>query len=147
MALKSNEFKPFPSLATRSLATFARHTRDKLNQALAGLYGPLEDPIADTLRDAAASLTNLLYALAQTERSEIPNRLIDNANAPSKGRLTTREREVLQLLCIGYNNSQIANQLNYGVGTIKADVRAILEKLGARDRTQAAVIAVRRALI
>jgi DNA-binding NarL/FixJ family response regulator len=56
-------------------------------------------------------------------------------------RLTPREREVLTLVAQGCSNAEIANQLFLGLQTVKTHVTAILSKLGARDRTQAVVIA------
>ena len=60
--------------------------------------------------------------------------------------LTRREREVLRLIGQGLSNATIAQQLNISADTVKTHVRAILEKLHVRDRTQAAVLAVRAEL-
>jgi DNA-binding NarL/FixJ family response regulator len=57
--------------------------------------------------------------------------------------LTPREREVLQLVCEGANNAEIATQLGMGERTVKSHVSAILAKLGARDRAAAIVTAFR----
>jgi DNA-binding NarL/FixJ family response regulator len=59
--------------------------------------------------------------------------------------LTSREREVLALLAEGGSNREIARQLGVAEKTVKTHVSSILAKLGAADRTQAAVIAVRHA--
>ncbi len=56
-------------------------------------------------------------------------------------RLSPRERQVLQLLATGRSNSEIAGELFLGLQTVKTHVTSILTKLGARDRTQAVVIA------
>ncbi|MFC0672634.1 response regulator transcription factor [Brachybacterium hainanense] len=66
---------------------------------------------------------------------------------PGGPELTTREREVLALLAEGFSNAEIADRLQLGVETIRTHVAAILRKLGARDRTQAAVIAYRCGLV
>lgn len=63
------------------------------------------------------------------------------------GPLTPREREVLSLISEGRGNSEIAAELHIGLGTVKGHIRDILEKLSAADRTQAAVMALRRGLI
>ncbi len=58
--------------------------------------------------------------------------------------LTPRELDVLRLIADGVGNNEIAEQLHIGLGTVKAHIRDILEKLSANDRTQAAVNAMRR---
>lgn len=56
--------------------------------------------------------------------------------------LTPRELEVLRLVAEGKTNAEIAQTLYVSVGTVKADVERIIDKLGVSDRTQAAVRAV-----
>jgi NarL family two-component system response regulator LiaR len=58
--------------------------------------------------------------------------------------LTPRELDVLRLIADGVGNNEIAEHLHIGLGTVKAHIRDILEKLSANDRTQAAVNAMRR---
>ena len=53
--------------------------------------------------------------------------------------LSEREREILGLLAQGLTNREIAGQLHLAEGTVKNYVTTILQKLGARDRTQAAL--------
>jgi two-component system, NarL family, response regulator LiaR len=61
--------------------------------------------------------------------------------------LTERELEILECIVAGCSNAKIAEQLFVTVGTVKTHVRNILNKLGASDRTQAAVRALRSGLI
>lgn len=61
--------------------------------------------------------------------------------------LTTRQAEVLDCLAKGRSNLEIAEVLFISQGTVKAHVKAILQKLGARDRTQAITIAMKRGLV
>ncbi|MDE2480588.1 MAG: response regulator transcription factor [bacterium] len=61
--------------------------------------------------------------------------------------LTPREVEVLRLIADGRANAEIAATLTIGLGTVKGHIRDILEKLSAADRTQAAVLALRRGFI
>ncbi len=53
--------------------------------------------------------------------------------------LSLREREVLLLIRQGYNNREIAGNLNLTEGTVKNYVTHVLTKLQLRDRTQAAL--------
>ena len=61
--------------------------------------------------------------------------------------LTTRELEVLKLLVNGETNKEIASALSLAEVTAKLHVSNILEKLGARDRTEAARLAIESGLI
>lgn len=61
-------------------------------------------------------------------------------------KLTERELDVLRLLAKGMTNTEIAGTLHLSEGTVRNHVSAILEKLGASDRTQAAVIAIQHGL-
>ncbi|AGY58968.1 response regulator [Gloeobacter kilaueensis] len=61
--------------------------------------------------------------------------------------LSEREREVLQWIARGASNPEIGRHLHISSGTVRVHVHAILSKLGASDRTQAAVIAIERGLL
>jgi two-component system, NarL family, response regulator LiaR len=68
-------------------------------------------------------------------------------SSPVDSPLTPRELDVLRLIADGVGNTEIAEQLHIGLGTVKGHIRDILEKLSAADRTQAAVNAMRRGYI
>jgi DNA-binding NarL/FixJ family response regulator len=61
--------------------------------------------------------------------------------------LTPAEINVLRLIAAGNANKQIAGQLAISEETVKSQVKNILSKLGASDRTHAAVIGIRRGII
>ncbi len=61
--------------------------------------------------------------------------------------LTQREGEVLGHLAKGMDNRAIGQALYISEGTVKSHVKAILRKLGAKDRTEAASIALRQGLV
>jgi Response regulator containing a CheY-like receiver domain and an HTH DNA-binding domain len=65
---------------------------------------------------------------------------------PVLSALAPRELEVLRHLANGHSNRQIAESMNYSVGTVKNVVQRVIEKLAVADRTQAAVLAVRAGL-
>ncbi len=67
--------------------------------------------------------------------------------SPRFSPLTQRETEVLRAIAEGRANSEIAESLHLGLGTIKGHIRDILEKLSASDRTQAAVVALKKGYI
>src|SRR5699024_9990173 len=56
---------------------------------------------------------------------------------------TNRENEILQLLVDGHNNSSIAKKLNISEKTVKNHLTNIFRKLDVKDRTQAAILAIR----
>jgi len=61
--------------------------------------------------------------------------------------LTARELEVLQEVAAGHRNRDIAGRLFITEETVKVHVKHIMEKLGAKDRTEAVAIALRRGII
>jgi DNA-binding NarL/FixJ family response regulator len=61
--------------------------------------------------------------------------------------LTPAEVEVLRLIAAGNANKQIAAQLSITEDTVKGRVKNILSKLGANDRTHAAMIGIKRGII
>jgi DNA-binding NarL/FixJ family response regulator len=69
------------------------------------------------------------------------------SNEAELRRLTERETEILQLLATGKSNSELADHLFVGEGTIKTHVSSVLTKLGLRDRMQAVIFAYESGLI
>jgi DNA-binding NarL/FixJ family response regulator len=92
-------------------------------RAIAGGGAALQPPVARKVMDAFARLAQ--PAPASTQKFVEP--------------LSGRERAVLSLLAKGLSNKEIAAQLFLAEGTVKNHVSAILQKIDARDRTQAAL--------
>ncbi|MBV8810979.1 MAG: response regulator transcription factor [Acidobacteriaceae bacterium] len=61
--------------------------------------------------------------------------------------LTPREVEVLSLVARGFGNKEVGDVLGTAAGTVKMQLQSILSKLGAKDRTHAVAIALRRGII
>jgi DNA-binding NarL/FixJ family response regulator len=61
--------------------------------------------------------------------------------------LTNREVEVLREVVAGHRNREIGERLFISEETVKVHLKHIMEKLGAKDRTQAVAVAVRRGII
>lgn len=79
-------------------------------------------------------------ALSPEASQEIASHATDDA-------LTPAEVAVLRLIAAGNTNKQIADQLAITEETVKSRVKNILSKLGANDRTHAAMIGLKRGLI
>jgi DNA-binding NarL/FixJ family response regulator len=76
-------------------------------------------------------------------------RFVDPAVPPrgSRGKLTRRQREILQLLADGGSTVVAARELGLSEETIKTHTKNALGRLGARNRTHAVAIALRESLI
>jgi len=85
-----------------------------------------------------------VYAGKKTISPEISYELAHHATDEA---LTPAEIEVLRLIARGNANKEIAAQLSLTEETVKGRVRSILSKLGANDRTHAAMIGVKRGII
>jgi two-component system, NarL family, response regulator len=79
-------------------------------------------------------------ALSPEASYEIAEHAMDDALAPA-------EISVLRLIAAGNANKQIADQLSITEETVKSRVKSILSKLGAHDRTHAAMIGLKRGII
>ncbi len=73
--------------------------------------------------------------------------LVDRSDDEYGVRLTEREQEILALVGRGLTNPQIADRLIISVSTVNFHVHNILDKLGAKTRTEAVSIAAREGLI
>lgn len=96
----------------------------------------LHKELLDTIR--------AVHAGKKSMSPEISYQLADHATDDA---LTPAEVEVLALIAEGNANKEIAAQLSITQETVKGRVRSILAKLGANDRTHAAIIGLKRGII
>jgi DNA-binding NarL/FixJ family response regulator len=100
-------------------------------------------------------LKNLLYkelvetirAVHAGKRILSPEISLEVAEHATDDALNAGEIEVLRLIAGGNANKEIAAQLSIPEETVKGRVRSILAKLGANDRTHAAMIGLKRGII
>ena len=69
------------------------------------------------------------------------------ADRPPNTELSAREVDILQLIVKGLSNRQIGETLGITEGTVKWHINILLSRLNVRDRTQAAVTALKRGII
>jgi DNA-binding NarL/FixJ family response regulator len=96
----------------------------------------LHKELLDTIR--------AVHAGRKTVSPEVSFQLAEHATEDA---LTPAEVRVLRLIAEGNANKEIAAQLSVSEETVKGQVRNILSKLGANDRTHAAMIGVKRGII
>jgi DNA-binding NarL/FixJ family response regulator len=65
----------------------------------------------------------------------------------SRGKLTQRQREILQLLADGESTGSVGRELDLSEETVKTHMKNALGRLGARNRSHAVAIALRESLI
>ena len=86
----------------------------------------------------------------ETQRMNGSTRMITEDNHVYKNReltLSDREKTVLQCLIIGDSNKTIARKINIAEATVKVYIKTILRKIHVKNRTQAAIWAMRNASI
>jgi DNA-binding NarL/FixJ family response regulator len=97
-----------------------------------------------------ASGQELIDAITTVHRDlrYLPRTALDRlAERTSVTDLTPRETEVLTCITQGRSNREIAEQLHISKKTVRVHVSAVLDKMGARDRTQATIFALQRGLV
>jgi DNA-binding NarL/FixJ family response regulator len=92
-------------------------------------------------------LLTTIRAVQAGKRSMSPEVSFQLAEHATDDALTPTEVRVLRLIAEGNANKEIAAQLSTSEDTVKGQVRNILSKLGAKDRTHAAMIGLKRGVI
>jgi DNA-binding NarL/FixJ family response regulator len=92
-------------------------------------------------------LLETIRAVHSGKKSISPEASYELAEHATDDPLTPGEVSVLGLIAAGNANKQIADQLSISEETVKSRVKNILSKLGANDRTHAAMIGLKRGII
>jgi DNA-binding NarL/FixJ family response regulator len=109
--------------------------------------GISESALRSAMSDAMSGDFPVDMALVRDALKRAPADTPSAAAPPHADVLSAREQEVVGLLALGHTNRQIAERLLIMPSTVKAHVEHILVKLGANDRTQAAVQALERGYV
>jgi two-component system, NarL family, response regulator DegU len=102
--------------------------------------------VVDAIRAVYRGESIIEPQLASKLLSEF-RRVSDVHEEDSMGGLSTREMELLRLVATGLSNKEIAQQLSLAESTVKNRLSLLFEKLGVKDRTQAAIYALSHGLI
>ena len=130
----------FPDAKVIMLTTYAGDVQ--IVRALkAGAQGYL---LKNTLHK---ELLETIRAVHAGKKSLSPEASYEVAEHATDDALTPAEIAVLRLIAAGNANKQIADQLSITEETVKSRVKNILSKLGANDRTHAAMIGLKRGII
>jgi two-component system NarL family response regulator len=127
--------------AAPGMGIVAHGERPERHLASAALQAGATAYVARTT--GAAELARATRAALEQER------FIDPTVPPggSRGKLTRRQREILQLLADGGSTAAAARELGLSEETIKTHMKNALGRLSARNRTHAVAIALRESLI
>lgn len=100
------------------------------------------DVFLQAFRDTLAGRTYLPEGFVETDGEGGEAGLDANGDAVQRlRRLTQQQAKILELVCLGKLNKQIAYDLGIAETTVKAHITAILRKLGVQSRTQAVLLA------
>jgi DNA-binding NarL/FixJ family response regulator len=91
------------------------------------------------------ALTRAVDAAADAETFVDP--AARRGNGKARAALTRRQRQILQLIADGHSTSIAAKRLGLSAETIRTHTKALLARLGARDRAHAVAIGLRNSLI
>lgn len=107
-----------------------------------------------TSQELAATIRRVHAGHVQIE-PELTGTLVDefrrlshlNSTSPQMADLSEKEIDILRCVAMGLSNKEVAERLSYSEKTVKNYLSAIFQKLGIRDRTQAAILAFRYGLL
>jgi DNA-binding NarL/FixJ family response regulator len=114
-----------------------RHAATEAMDAGASAYVAKSSP--------ADALSRAVEAAAEAEKFVDP--AARRGNGSARPALTRRQRQILQMIADGHSTSVAAKRLGLSAETIRTHTKAVLARLGARDRAHAVAIGLRNSLI
>jgi DNA-binding NarL/FixJ family response regulator len=143
--------REFPAIAVIML-TMHRQDQQVLQAITSGARGYLlktasSQELARTIRRVHAGEVQIEPELTGTIVSEFRRLSHLSTQGSSLTELAEKEIDILRCVAMGLSNKEIAEQLAYSEKTVKNYLSVIFQKLGIRDRTQAAIFAFRHGLI
>jgi len=136
LAIRAN----WPDARIVMLTTF-RGDAQVLRALQAGARGYLlKSTIRQDLLEAIRSVHAGERRIPREVAAELASHVTDDTLSP-------RELEVLKRVAAGNSNARVADQLSVSEETVKSHMKNVMNKLSARDRTHAVMIALKRGLI
>jgi len=125
--------------ARPSMGIVAHGTHSERHAATAALRAGATAYLVKT--SSLEALSQAVDAAAESEP------FVDPATGRSRPALTRRQRQILQLYADGQSTAKVARSLGLSAETVRTHNKAILSRLGARDRAHAVALALRTSLI
>lgn len=113
----------------------------------AGAVGFLLKNVTNTELEKALREILLGNTYYSKEFLTVANQLLPRHSKKSKIKLSGREQEVLTLICKGYSNQEIADELNLSPHTIDAHRKKLLNKIGAKNTASMIMMSIRDGII
>jgi DNA-binding NarL/FixJ family response regulator len=141
--------------ALGDVASFARRVRvvvvtasQELGEALAAIRAGARAVVfkrfaVETLMEAVRTVTEGDVWLPPALQREIAAQMSE----PDTKMLTSREREIVRLVALGFRNTEIGHRLSISEATVKTHINNVFHKLDARDRVALTLYAIRLGLI
>lgn len=143
-ALRSQPSGPQPKVIVLTSATEVDRVPSAVQVGASGfVYKDIEPHALVQAISAVYSGQNLIAPQAMSHLLNYSS----NESSSSTVELTPREKQVLQLIAAGQTNRQISRHLSVSEKTVKTHVTNIFLKVGAADRTQAAIWAMRNGFV
>jgi two-component system, NarL family, response regulator NreC len=143
--------KRTPSLKVIMLSMYA-HESYLIRSLVAGARGYLLKDAADedlvpAVKAVAQGRSYFSPGISQMLASEYVRQIQDSGEQDSYSLLTTREKEILQLLAEGRSNKEAATVLSIGVSTVETHRANLMQKLNLHNTAELVLYAVRKGIV
>jgi len=145
-ARKIRKKVPETAIVMLTSSELDEHLNEAVNIGVAGYL--LKNLDADDLFGLISGVKRGEAAMTRSMAARLLKNVARDRSTTADGEfLTDREIDVLRFVARGASNSQIAEELNITINTVKSHIKNILSKLELENRTQAATYAVMKGLV
>lgn len=144
------ELDPAPKVLILTTFDIDQYALDALRAGASGFL--LKESRGEQIVEAIRHIVSGDAVIAPSTTRRLLDGLVDSADKSGRAEqlmklLTRREAEVFRSIASGKSNAEIATDLYLSQTTVKSHVRAILRKVGARDRIQLVIAAYEAGLV